>query len=91
MSTVNAWLSGAICMAALVIALFFLRYWYHSRDKLFLYFSLAFVLEAAHRMLLATQVGNPDAPQFYLIRLIEYTLILVAIIQKNRGSKGGGS
>jgi len=81
---VNAWLSGAIFMASLVIALFFLRYWRHSRDKLFIYFALAFVLEGIHRLLQAWPTDTPDQPQYYLIRLLEYMLILAAIVQKNR-------
>lgn len=85
---INAWLSGAIVMGALVIALFFLRYWRHSREKLFVYFSMAFFLEGAHRMLQAWPTEDLDMPQ-YLLRLIEYGLILVAIIQKNRASDAG--
>ena len=82
----NAWLCGAIAMVALTIALFFLRYWNHSRDRLFLYFSLAFVLESVHRGLRLTPATDPDEPLWYLIRLLEYGLILFAIIQKNRQS-----
>jgi hypothetical protein len=81
---INAWLSGAIFMAALVIALFFVRCWRHSRDKLFIYFALAFVLEGLHRLLQAWPTASHDEPQYYLLRLLEYGLILVAIIQKNR-------
>lgn len=84
--SINAWLSGAICMAALVIALFFVRYWRQTRDRLFIYFALAFVLEAAQRVLQAWPAEDADAPQYFLLRLIEYGLILTAIIQKNRSS-----
>jgi hypothetical protein len=77
-------------MAALTIALFFLRYWRHSGDRLFLYFSLAFVLEGIHRVLLAGLAFNPDGPQIYLIRLLEYGLILFAIVSKNRASPRQG-
>ncbi len=91
MIALNNWLSGAICMAALTIALIFLRYWVHSRDRLFLYFSIAFLLEGGHRLLLAWWAGEPDSPQYYLIRLVEYGLILSAIIHKNRGNGAGGA
>lgn len=87
---INAWLSGAITMAALTIALFFLRYWRHSGERLFLYFSMAFVLEGLHRLLLAWPASHPDAPEVFLIRLAEYLLIIYAIIAKNRGSTGRG-
>lgn len=80
----NAWLSGAIFMAAMVIALFFLRFWRHSREKLFIYFALAFVLEGFHRLLQAWPTDTEDQSQYYVLRLIEYVLILLAVIQKNR-------
>ena len=87
----NAWLSGAICMTALTIALFFLRFWRHSKERLFLYFALAFVVEAAHRLLQAWPSDNPDGPQIYILRLFEYSLILWAIVQKNRKRQPGES
>lgn len=81
----NAWLSGATVLAAGIIALFFLRYWRQTRDRLFLLFSLAFVLEGIQRTLLFINLdGDPNAPHSYLIRLCEYLLILAAIVQKNR-------
>ncbi|MYN07945.1 DUF5985 family protein [Pseudoduganella aquatica] len=82
---VNSLLSGAIVMAALVAALFFLRFWRQTRDRFFLYFAVAFMLEALHRLLWAlAPLGDADAPLYYLIRLASYVLILVAIINKNR-------
>lgn len=83
---INAWLNGAIFMAAMVIALFFVRYWRQSRDSLFIYFAIAFVLEGVHRLLQAWPADGPDTPPSYLLRLVEYGLILVAIIRKNRRS-----
>lgn len=83
---IHAWLSGAIVMAALVIATFFLRFWRQTRDPLFLLLVLAFVLEAAQRFLQAWPSIGPDDPLIYLVRLIEYLLILVAIVHKNRSA-----
>lgn len=83
--TVNALLTGAIMMAALVAALFFLRFWQQTRDRFFLFFSVAFLLEALHRLLWAlAPLRDADAPEYYLIRLASYVLILLAIINKNR-------
>ena len=48
---INAWLSGAISVAALAIALLFFRFWRQSRDRLFVYFSLAFVPEGIRRVM----------------------------------------
>ncbi len=85
MPPVNATLVGAIVMAAAVIALFFLRYWRQTGDRFFLYFALAFALEALQRLLAGMRpVDAPDAPQYYLLRLLAYGLILAAIIGKNR-------
>lgn len=81
----NAILEGAIAMASLVIALFFLRFWKSTGDCFFLYFSLSFLLQSVNWIflgILATQ--SEDAPFFYLIRLAAYALILVAIFVKNR-------
>jgi hypothetical protein len=36
----NAALLGAIAMASLVAALFFLRFWRDTKDRLFLFFSI---------------------------------------------------
>lgn len=87
----NLLLSGAISMAALVVALFFLKFWRATGDTFFIYFSLAFGLEALMRIGMAlgmnTALGLDDGdPLIYLIRLLSYALILVAIVRKNRKS-----
>lgn len=82
----NELFSGAIAMAYLVIALFFLRFWRNSADRLFLYFSLSFLIQAAHRIYAAipnATVYAEDNPLHYLIRLLAYLLILWAILEKN--------
>lgn len=82
---INPIISGAIAMASLVIALFFLRFWKSTRDRFFLFFAISFTLEALNRTLLAiTSFQNENAPLYYLIRLVAYTLILVAIFDKNK-------
>jgi hypothetical protein len=75
---------GAIAMASLVISLFFLRFWKTTRDRFFLFFSASFFLEAANRVLTGISVlQNEESPMYYLIRLIAYSLIIIAIIDKN--------
>jgi hypothetical protein len=77
-------LTGAIAMASLVIALFFLRFWRNTGDRFFLYFSLSFVIEGVHRVYSAlNDSGAEDSPLHYLIRLLAYGLILWAILEKN--------
>ena len=46
----DTFLSGAISMGFLVISLFFLRFWKRSGDRLFIFFSLAFLLLLVERI-----------------------------------------
>jgi hypothetical protein len=86
---VNSLLVGAIGLASLVAALFFLRFWRTSRDRFFLFFALSFLIEAINRVGVYVAVGlQEDQPVYYLARLVAYGLILIAIIDKNRGRKG---
>ena len=85
----NALLSGVVAAGSLVVALFFLRFWRTTRDRFFLFFALSFTLEAINRTLLGVQNGSgEDQPAYYLIRLVAYGLILIAIIDKNRPRAG---
>ena len=79
---------GAISMASLTIALFFLRFWRSSGDRFFMYFALSFFIEGLHRVYSAVlnETGE-DSPLHYLIRLLAYGLILWAILEKNLPQK----
>jgi hypothetical protein len=80
----NHLLAGAIAMASLIIALFFLRFWRSSRDRFFLYFALSFAIEGLHRVYAVMKDGGgEDSPLHYLIRLLAYGLIIWAILEKN--------
>ncbi len=46
----NPVMLGAAATASLVAALFFLRFWRQSRDSLFLWFSVAFAIDALTRL-----------------------------------------
>ena len=77
---------GAIVACCAIVALFFVRFWRQTRDRFFLLFAASFGLEAADRLGLALiPYAAEDEPVFYLVRLVGYGLILVAIWQKNRG------
>lgn len=81
---------GAVAMASLVAALFFLRFWRQTHDSFFLLFSLAFALDAASRVVLGlSHVTNEQEPFFYIARLVTYGLIIAAIVQKNRPGRKG--
>jgi hypothetical protein len=83
--TVGDVLAGAIVMGYAVCALFFLRFWRQTGDRLFLIFSLAFLLFALQRLALAlTPTEEESRTGLYLVRLLGFVLILGAILDKNR-------
>jgi hypothetical protein len=78
-------LSGALFTGYSVVALFFLRFWSSTRDRLFAMFSAAFAILAVQRLALAiTRSAVEDQSALYLLRLLAFILILVAIVDKNR-------
>ena len=78
-------LAGANVMGYLVAGLLFFRFWSRTRDRLFFIFAWSFVLLGVHRILLALNAGSDeDQVPFYLLRLLAYALILLALYDKNR-------
>ncbi|HYO24973.1 MAG TPA: DUF5985 family protein [Lacipirellulaceae bacterium] len=76
---------GAIAMASVIVALYFLKFWRKTGDRLFAIFSLAFVLLGATRLGLAFSADQVEGTTpWYWVRLAGFLLILVAIIDKNR-------
>jgi len=82
---VHGFLMGVIVTGSAIAGAFFLRFWTKTRDPLFLAFAASFLMEAANRLAFLW-LDNPHegAPGIYLIRLLSYVLILVAIVNKNR-------
>lgn len=90
MEQVNFVLLGAIAMASAVAALFFLRFWRQTRDSFFLFFAAAFAIDAVARFVLGVaHLSEETQPLIYLARLVTFCLIIIAIIRKNRPSRGG--
>ena len=79
---------GAIAMAFWVAGLFFLRFWWDTRDRLFAIFALSFWLMGATRVALAfARHTDEEHSYLYWLRLVAFVLILVAIADKNRPQK----
>ena len=76
---------GMSAMACVVIALFFLRFWQTTGDRLFLIFAVAFGLMCVTRMVSAV-IGAAELHSGYVywVRFLAYLLIMTAIIDKNR-------
>jgi hypothetical protein len=84
-----AFLAGASAMASLVIALFFLRFWRESGDRLFLIFAIAFMVFALNHVLLSALGDDSDARTIvYLARAVAFGLIAAAIVDKNWPRRG---
>src|SRR5204862_2573010 len=86
--TLPTFLTGVLTTLSGVIALFFLRYWRSTRDRFFLLFACAF---AALGLNWGIQAGTTPAQEgqhwAYVIRLVAFLLILVAIADKNRSDR----
>jgi hypothetical protein len=81
----NQMLTGAIACGSLLAGLFFFRFWRTTRDRFFLFFALSFWLETGNRIALGLLVNSSELePVFYIVRVVAYGLIIVAIVQKNR-------
>jgi hypothetical protein len=85
----NEFLLGATTMGFWVAGLFFLRFWLQTRDRLFVIFALAFWILGVNRFvfLMLIQVNEANSLPLYMVRLLAFGLILVAILDKNRSEK----
>ncbi len=78
-------LAGTLTAGFLIAALHFARFWTRSRDRLFLYFSSAFVLLGMNALALGLSTPEGDLRVVvYGLRLAAFVLILYAIYDKNR-------
>jgi len=76
-------------MASLVAAVFFLRFWRATRERLFIFFALAFLGLGATWVGLAIINHPADEAQqeyAYILRLLAFVILIIGIIDKNRRS-----
>lgn len=79
-------LSGIVVTLCTVALLFFVRFWRGTGDRLFAFFGGAFGLLALNYLFLALNPRDSEVrPYLYLIRLVAFLLIIIAILDKNRG------
>jgi hypothetical protein len=80
---------GALATASLTAALLFLRFWRVGGDRLFAFFALAFGVFALNWLVLGLAAPTEETRHFvYLLRLAAFVLIIAAIVDKNRRSRG---
>ncbi len=84
MSSLHSFLLGVVAMGSWTVAIFFLRFWKLSGERLFLFFAGAFVTLSIDWIALA--ILNPVTQTrhyFFAVRLVAFALIIVGIIDKN--------
>ncbi len=79
-------ISGYIFACFFLVSLSFLRFWWKSRDRFFALFSLAFLLLAIERVVLAylVQTSWEAREPVYLIRLLAFVIIIGSIYDRNK-------
>jgi len=83
----NDYLVGAIIFGFWLAALFFLRFYRSTGDRLFALFSIAFFLLGCERIVVAVMYNSGEFHfGVYLIRLLAFFMIIYGIIEKNRSN-----
>jgi hypothetical protein len=78
------YLAGAVTLGYAISALFFLRFWRRTSERLFLAFAIAFALFALNQAA-AQWIGAADerVGYTYVLRVVGFLFILAAIVDKN--------
>lgn len=81
-------LAGALTLAYVVASVYFVHFWRRTADRLFLAFAAAFALLALNQLaVFALGVGDERYNYAYVLRVLGFVLILVAIVDKNLGRR----
>jgi len=87
MGHLSTFVAGVIATGYLVAGVYFLKFWTRTRDALFLAFSVAFTLLALNQFLLAaSNIPREEQSWIFILRLIAFVLIALAIVYKNMTS-----
>ena len=79
-------LRGAVALGCAIAALFFLRFWRDSRDRLLAFFALAFaILAVEYTVLGLVPLSTETQVYVFAVRLLAFGCIVYGIYQKNRG------
>lgn len=77
--------NGAVIMGNVIAAVFFVKFWRRTDDRLFLAFAAAFLLMGLVPLLTnLMEVPREEQSPFYLIRLAAFLIIICAIVAKSR-------
>ena len=76
---------GVLTAISATIAIFFLKFFRESKDRLFGFFAAAFAVLAVDWLAHALLVPRHESQHYlFLIRLVAFVLIIAGIVDKNR-------
>lgn len=76
-------LRGGTLMAEVGIAVFFLRSWRETHDRLFIFFAAALFVMAISQVVIVYFDGTDSTPYAYWLRLAAFLLLILGIVEKN--------
>ena len=79
----EAFVGGLICGGYVTVALFFLRFWRRTGDRLFIAFAAFCLLAASQGASVLLRLPEEDRSGVYLLRLAAFALIIAAVLAKN--------
>jgi hypothetical protein len=83
-----AFLWGVLSTLCVIAGLFFLRFWLDTRERILIYFALAFwMFSLSWAARLVVQTDDESSYLLYVFRLLAFCLILTGIIDKNWRSR----
>lgn len=83
MLMLEGFLLGIIVTASLTAGMFFLKFWRQTKDRLFLAFGAAFLIEGLNRVGFMFESAPDEASaSIYVVRLLAFLLILAGILYK---------
>lgn len=88
MATAVLALHGALIITCFFAGVFFLKFWWQSRDRFFLMFASAMFLLAANWFgVVIDGVRHEVNSIAYVVRLSAFLVIIAAIVDKNRRAR----
>lgn len=84
MTPSHAFAVGALMFGYAVVAVFFLRFWRNTGDRLFGWFAFAFLLLSLNQIGFLLLDERDERTAIYVFRLLAFGMIIRGVIDKNR-------
>ncbi len=86
---IRGFIAGGLTVGFLALALFFLKFWRRTGDRLFMIFAAAFTLLAVnHAAPVVFDIPSEHQAPVFVLRLAAFALIIWAILRKNLSREG---